>query len=86
MCLPRHDERMKPVTRVYALPKGLDPRAKPELLHEWPQHIPEVGEGAVLQVGSVSYRVRYRGVVINEDRGEVVVFYTVQDAREEPRT
>jgi len=77
---------MNLVTRVFALPKELHPRAEPALLHEWPLHIPDVPEGKFLQVGSQTYRVRYRSVVVNETAGEVVACYTVQDAREEIRT
>lgn len=77
---------MKLVTRVFALPKELNPHAEAQLLWEWPLHIPDVAEGGMLQVGSVVYRVRYKSVMVNEAAGEVVACYTVQDAREKLRT
>lgn len=77
---------MKSVTRVFALPEDMSPRAEPELLCEWPLHIPDVPEGGYIQVGSACYRVRYKSVTVNEVADEVVACYTVQDARERPRT
>ena len=57
------------VTRIYALPADVSPRAEAPLLHEWHADIPYMPEGSFLAVGEKTYRVRYRSVTVDEESG-----------------
>jgi hypothetical protein len=74
------------LTRVYQLPPGLDPRAEPELLHEFDCFLPVQPEGALLTVNGTCWRIRYVGVTVEERQDRAVLVYSVQPWREEPRT
>jgi hypothetical protein len=75
--------RLTPLTRVYGLPPG-DRKAAP-LLHESHGYLPVLPPGGFLRIGDRTWRVRYCTVAVNEARGEAVLVYTVQDAREAVR-